>query len=102
MSGPHPDAALIAACERHIVNHTLYNTLARVTRLDPDKDPLWAAYLESHEAVGATAATTLEGLVAKARAALVENDAEFQACETGGEWAYHVLRDLLRMHGRVE
>ena len=35
----HPDAALIAACERHMVNHTRYNTLARVARIDPDKDP---------------------------------------------------------------
>ena len=58
--------------------------------------------MESHDAVDSMEATTGEGLVAKARAALVENDAEFQACETGGAWAYHVLRDLLPIHGRVE
>jgi hypothetical protein len=58
-------------------------TIAPVTWIDPDKDLLWAAYLESHEAVGATAATMLEGLIAKARAALVENDGGFETGETG-------------------
>ena len=101
MSAPQPDAALIAACERHIVNHATYNAVAPVTRIDPVNDPLWAAYLESHEAVGATAATTLEGLIAKARAALVENDGGFEAGDTGAVWAYHILRDLLRMQGRT-
>jgi len=83
-SQPAPDAALIAACERHIKARAEYNA-----NTDEATEPAqWEAYSSAEDEVLATPATTMQGLLAKAKAA---DNCGFE------ELAWSVVEDLLRL-----
>jgi hypothetical protein len=75
--------------------------------VDLDEDPLWAAYMETHDAIGATPAQTLDGIMAKARVAKAEGYASpawADRCPESGpavSFSWDVVRDLLRLGGQA-
>ncbi len=100
---PHPDAALIEACERHIKNFFAFNYDE-----GDDEDAheaLGQLYDESLDAVGELRPVTLAGIVAKARATKVEGTHPDGSHDVGGtpaaDWALDIINDLLRLFGEV-
>ena len=64
------DAELIRICAEHIDNHAAFN--ARAGEVPLEEDPRWHAYLRSLHAICDSEPKKLAGIIAKARAALVE------------------------------
>lgn len=95
-----PDAELIALCARHIVNLTAYNTYGG--HLEPEDDPLCAAYEETRDAVEDAEPQTMAGVLAVARAAKAEarqpdGSYDFDV-GIAWRWASHLVDDLLRLN----
>ena len=64
------DADLIRLCAEHVVNIETSNRDGGL--LDLDQDPLWITYERTRDAISAATPRTLEGMLAKARAAKAE------------------------------
>jgi hypothetical protein len=96
---PNPDAELIQICAEHVANHVAYNSDDSV--LDADKNPLWPPYLATHRAIDNAEPQTMAGLVAKAKAALVEatHPDGTVAPEDCLGWAWDLADDLIRLGG---
>jgi hypothetical protein len=94
----HPDAGLIELCERHIANLHAHNN-------DPDgtgdaDDPLLLAYLGTLAEVHLAKPKTLAGMIAKARAAMAEIDADAdEDASPGFVWAREALGALVLLSG---
>jgi len=91
---PSPDADLIRACGEYVA------TLDAITASDgvPDDDPLWAALDRPCDVIVGTKATTLEGLIAKAKAAKCQAmTARGGECADGmpEEIAWAIVNDLV-------
>jgi hypothetical protein len=95
------DAELIALCAQHIINRNTYNDEGGY--LEPEEDPLWEAYCQTHDAIGSAHPQTIEGALAKARAAKAEalrqDGTELPEDGPAGRWAWQVVDDLLRLSG---
>ena len=95
------DAELIELCAQHIVNLHAYNNGPSKPLGAPD--PLWDAYVHTRDLIGQTKAVTLEGMVAKARAAMVEATSSLPGgkMEPNGTpaeyWSWDLVQDLLRL-----
>ncbi|TCH97634.1 hypothetical protein EJV46_16070 [Roseococcus sp. SYP-B2431] len=86
---PHPDAELIAKCDRYLAIRNEYNSGPEPTSQEED-DRQYFALRAAEEAFLNTAPRTLHGLRVKASAA-----------QSAGldEHAWQVVEDLLRMSG---
>ncbi len=98
-----PDAELIRLCAEHIANVKAYNRSDDHTGCDDH--PAWQACQRTEAAIAALPASTIAGVVAKARVAKAE---AIEASADGGElwdggsavgWARDVVNDLLRVTG---
>jgi len=100
----HPDADLIRLCAQHAVNREVYDRAGG--SLDPEDDPLFTSYARTRDAISAAKPTTLEGMLAKARAAKAEarepDGKEEPAHCPAADWAWDLVGDLLRLHGAEE
>jgi hypothetical protein len=80
------------------------SVLARPAPRDSDDDPNWPPYERSREAITAARAKTLDGLLAKARAAKAEarqpGGREEPAGTPAEDWAWDLVNDLLALGGR--
>jgi hypothetical protein len=94
------DADLIRICDAHAALMDAVNNDPR----DSDEDPNWPAYEQSFRAISATQPKTLEGMMAKARAAKAEarrpNGTEEPAGSMGEVWAWDLVNDLIALGGR--
>ena len=98
------DAEIIRLCKQHIVNLHAYN--ASTEDIEPEDDPLWAAYKQSYNAVKAARPQTIEGMIAVALAAkaeAVQRDGT-ESLEHGpaAEWAWGLVNDLVRLKGEPD
>jgi hypothetical protein len=93
------DARLIALCAQHIRNYD-------AVKCGPDDDDpsvaqLWAAYNGTHKEICEAKPQTIAGVLAKARAALVEArvpDGRFVFGGSSGErWACDLTLDIVRL-----
>jgi hypothetical protein len=96
----NPDAALIALCAQHIVNLAAFNAYAG---LDDNHDAaLWAECRCTRDAITDARPQTVEGMIAKARAAKLEalNADGTEEPENGraARWAWQILNDMLRLN----
>ena len=98
--GPSPDADLIALCERHLA---LIEALHSDDRDCDDSYPHWLAYEASRDAIGEAEPQTLAGMRAKALVAKLEatmpDGSEMPNGTVGGDWAWDLLHDILRLSG---
>jgi hypothetical protein len=98
----HPDAELIRICAEHPINMQNYNDLGDMR---DDNDALWAAYERTRNAISAAEPQTMEGILAKARAAKAEavdgdgDGEESWGGSMGEPWAFDIVNDLLRVVG---
>jgi hypothetical protein len=102
-ASPHPDAELIRVCAEHLVNWDAYN--AYDGNLEPRDNPLWHAYERTFDAIESAEPQTIDGIIAKARAAKAEaqqpDGDEDPGFGEGAEWAWDLVNDLLRINGTV-
>lgn len=95
----NPDAELIRWCAEHIVNVDAFNRDGGY--LENEVDPLWWAYRRTLDAINAAKPQTLEGVVAKARAAKAEargpDGSDRPEDGSAARWAWHLVNDLLRL-----
>lgn len=101
IAAPHPDATLIRICAQHTMN--------RITR-DKGEHPdtieyneVDNAYAETLQAVCDAVPMTIDGIVAKARAAkdeaqLLRGGEDPEGC-IAAQWAWDIVNDLLRLAG---
>ncbi|MBE9604274.1 hypothetical protein IAI18_05315 [Acetobacteraceae bacterium H6797] len=96
-----PDADIIMLCAEHAAVRERYNTEGG--HIDCQDDPLWHEYERTLDAVSAARPRTLEGVLAKARAAKSEvtvfEGVELWDNTVAGRWAIDVVHDLLRLAG---
>ena len=101
IAADHPDAELIRICEGH-------SALIRAANNDPGDDydgPVWEAFDRSRDAISAFRPKTIEGMVAKARAAKAEAQLpDGSEMENGGGfpaegWAWNLVNDLIALGG---
>lgn len=96
---PSPDAGLIALCEAYPARLAAFLADDR----DPDDNPFYAAYEAAQDAIGAAEPQTLEGMRAKALVAKLEaampDGSEMPNGTVGGDWAWDLLHDVLRLSG---
>lgn len=99
----HPDGAFIALCAEHAVNVAAFNRDGG--SVEPEHDPLWAAYDRTRDAISAAKPHTIEGVMAKARAAKADagrsGDGGYPEGCAAADWAWDIVGDLLRLHGRA-
>lgn len=97
----NPDADLVALCAQHIANQIAYNASA-FEEDTPEDDALWEEYSRTRDLVSAAVPKTLEGVLAKARAAKADA-ADINGDDTqgamGGMWAWDIVNDLVRIGG---
>ena len=94
------DADFIALCARHVVNHGAYERYTGP--LDAKHNPLWAAYEQTRDAIHEAEPQSIQGMLAKARAAKIEAG----PCDDPDDgvairWAWDLVNDLLRLYGRM-
>jgi hypothetical protein len=98
-----PDADLIRLCAEHIANFQASN--APASDLASKDDARWDAYDRTRDAISNAKPHTVVGVVAKAHAAKVEarqpDGTEEPNAGHGAEWAWDVVNDLLRLHGKA-
>jgi hypothetical protein len=97
----HPDAELIALCERHRIDRDAVN--ADAGDMDDD-DPVWLAYVSTRDFISDARPQTMVGVLAKARAAKASArmpDGSESVDGMAYEWAWEVVGDLLRLHGEA-
>jgi hypothetical protein len=98
-----PDADLIRFCAEHVVNMDAFNRDR--SDLDAEDNPLWAAYERTRDAIHEARPQTIEGMLAKARAAKVEAlmpDGRENPSNCPAEtWAWDLLNDLLRLNSSL-
>ena len=82
---PDPDAELIRLCAEHIDNLAAFNA----SPLDSEDCPFWFAYLRTRDAISAAQPMMIEGMQAKARAALADGHGG-----SGDNWAWDLVNDL--------
>ena len=96
---PSPDADLIALCEAYPARLATYLADDR----DPDDNPFYAAYEAAQDAIGKAEPQTLAGMRAKALVAKLEatmpDGSEMPNGTVGGDWAWDLLQDILRLTG---
>ncbi len=95
----HPDADLIAVCAEHAVNVAAYHRDGGLGDFD-DYDPLWEACARTRDVISEAKPHTLDGMLAKARAAMAEATAGFSGDEDpdgtpAATWAWDLVKDLL-------
>jgi hypothetical protein len=96
------DADLIRLCAEHAANMDAYNR--DCSDLEPEDNALWAAYERTRDAISKAVPQTVEGMMAKARAAKAEareptGGENPQGCPAA-DWAWDLVNDLLRLNGR--
>ncbi|WBV44024.1 hypothetical protein [Pseudoroseomonas cervicalis] len=93
MSQSHPDAALIAACIEHVTN--LLDHIVDGDDLDT------ASYRRTRDLITAARAQSLNGLIARATAAMIEGANSFYRQGDPGSlallWSWRLVDDLVRM-----
>jgi hypothetical protein len=94
---PHPDAELIATCERH-------SALTDAANAEEIEDgPAWLAYSASRDAISEAQPQTLAGMRAKALAAKSDartpDGSENPDGTMAETWAWDLVNDLLRLTG---
>jgi hypothetical protein len=102
-AGANPDAELIATCGQHIVNRNAYNNYSG--GVDDERERLWDAYDETRDFISDTRAQTIDGIVAKIKAAKAEatsldGDEDWEDGLSNG-WAVDCCEDLLRLVERA-
>ncbi len=104
-STPHPDADIIRLCAEHIANFRAFNTSTHDDE-SPEYESQWEAYCRTREAIDAVRpATTVEGILAKFRAA--QNKArqpdgtEDWEYDIVANWTGGIVKDLLRVYGNA-
>lgn len=98
-SPDNPDAGLIALCAEHAANVAAFSLYGG--EVEQEDDPFWPPYECTCQAVSAARPRTMQGVLAKARAARAEAGKD-ERCFEGGiasDWAWDVVNDLLRLHG---
>ncbi len=97
----HPDAELIRLCAQHALNRDAYNN--DDGDLPADECPFWLAYASTRDAISDAHPRTMEGFLAKARAAKVEamtpNGEDPHDNGPAAQWAWDLMNDMLA--GRV-
>jgi hypothetical protein len=97
-----PDDELIRICNAHPALMDLCNS--GTAAADDEDGPLWRAYDQSRDAITEAKPGTLEGLIAKARAAKHQarrkDGTEEPAGSMGEVWAWDLVNDLLRIGER--
>jgi len=97
----HPDAEIIALCAQHNRNREAWSAHGD----DDDDCPFWAEYERTRDAIAEAKPRTIEGMVAKARAAVEESlnpdGTEAPAGCPAADWAWDLVHDLIRLHGRA-
>lgn len=95
----HPDATLIHLCEAEHATHQAVNSLQR--DVESDDDAVYAAWRAAAVALDLTTPQTLEGLAAKARAALRRGTAPNGRRNTDDSagFAWAIVEDIIRMQG---
>ena len=99
---PHPDEEFIRICEQHIINRGAYD--ASESDLEPEDDPLWAAYLRTYEAIDAAQPQTMDGVIALARVAKAEGQhpgGEMHDQDPAARWAWRAINCLLQLKEAV-
>ncbi len=97
-----PDAKLITACERHpAVLETWNADLQSINdeAMQAGEGPAGVAHDASRDLIAAAEPQTMAGMLAKARAALAEDDPGTDFASDAHEWAWDVMMDLLRLAG---
>ncbi len=98
---PHPDGELIEACAQHRLNTIAFD---EDDKDSGDDNPLWVAYMRTHDIINNAEPKTMAGVLAKARAAMFDGgEANYGRWNgTDGEaWAIDIVYDLLHLHGKV-
>ena len=100
MAPVHPEAELIALCNRHPALIAAFNACDQDS--GPD-NPDWVAYEASMDAISEARPQTLAGLQAKALAAKAEAlnpDGTEQPSNTiAAHWGWDIVNDMLRLTG---
>jgi hypothetical protein len=100
---PQRDAALIQACAEYPAVTDAYN---RRPEADGDEGPTWEAYQRVCEAICDGVPMTLEGMLAKAKAAkfdaLCPDGTERPDGAMASTWAWQLVNDLLRLGGSIK
>ncbi len=101
----HPDAELIEVCRQHCINMDAYNASdeANLAFDDTAPQPLGEAYDRTRDFISAAKPQTMDGILAKARAALHEGTNPSGQIDIGGtpgeQWALDLIHDLVRIGG---
>lgn len=94
-----PDAAIVALCAEHAANVAAFGLHGG--EVEQEHDPFWPPYERTCRAVSAVRPATMDGVLAKARAAKAEAGKDERCLEGGiaADWAWDIVNDLLRLHG---
>jgi len=97
-----PDEEVIRLCDEHIANWRACSSYEG--DLEPGDNLLWLAYLRTLDAVTAAVPKTLDGIVAKARAAKAEawrpeERSEDPSVGMTPRWAWDIVNALVQLHG---
>ena len=87
------DREFIELCAQHIANHRAFNAC----HLDDDESPHWPPYEHTRDAISKAHPATLAGVIAKAKAAIHEDDGNEYPTGRAASWAMDIARDLVRL-----
>ena len=100
-----PDAELIQLCAAHSAITRACDESDPESTLKPEDDPLFQAYGRTCEQIRVARLKTLAGIVAKAKAVIVEDPeiADPEHCSHGPaeSWSFDVVNDLVRLFGEA-
>jgi hypothetical protein len=101
----HPDAELMRLCAQHIANWAACND-NQDDEGSPEYVRLYDAYYRTHDAIDEARPQTVDGLLAKARAAKIEavrcDGTEDPDGTSGARWAWQIMHDLIRLQSSQE
>ena len=70
--------------------------------MDAKHNPLWAAYEQTRDAIHEAEPQSIQGMLAKARAAKIEAGPRDDPDDgVAIRWAWDLVNDLLRLYGRM-
>jgi len=95
-----PEAELVRLCDEYVATLQAYNSDADGP--DGDDNPLWRRLSELRDQIHETPATTIEGVIGKARIAEIwatqpDGGLDFSKSFTG-DWPEQVIMDLLAIY----
>ena len=99
----NPDAELIRLCAAHGAIARACDESDPESSLDIDDDPLFYAYGLSCDLIRKARPVTLAGIIAKAKAVVVEDpkiaDPEYCSHGPAESWSFDLVNDLIRLFG---